>query len=618
MRGTSGGVRGALWGCIVLLCAAALLGLAACSGGDGGSNDGDGNGGDDASARDASATAPGVDGLVFTDVSEQAGFTEVHSELGLLGEQDMTSGAAVADVDGDGHLDVFLTRVGRPNSLYRNNGDGTFTDIAREAGVAGPSDRFGSSAAVFFDIDGDGHLDLFVTGAGGGANELFVNDGTGTFTEQSAQRGLSWPPPGEGRDAHQYGASVADVNGDGHLDLLVLHWYADLYNGEAVQAAGAALGWDETYAPGPCETAAGLAEVGFPVPEGTPPNRSALLLNDGTGNFTDATADYDLPLDEIVAFTGSFVDLDGDGWLDLAITGDGCTSRLFRNDGGERFVDVTDTAGVGTDENGMGSVIRDVDGDGRADWFITSVAHPDGDDCQGGGFFGCSGNRLFLNRSAPGELSFVDATDDYALRDGGWGWGAAIEDLSNDGQLEVVMVNGYDIGQRGGFHEPFIEDTTRVWVLDGDGATEYRDVATAVGIDDTTIGHAVVAFDYDDDGDLDLLVVPSGNQTPRLYRNDSPPRGWLAISLTDPATPGNTWGDGARIEITPDDGADPIVGWISTNGSYESQIPPRFHTGWGDRTEALHRIEVHWPHDDTPQVLSDVELRQRIVVERPG
>ncbi len=317
-----------------------------------------------------------------------------------------------------------------------------------------------------------------------------------------------------------------------------------------------------------------------------------------------------------MAFTGVFTDLDADGWPDLTITGDYCTSRVFRNIDGERFEDITVEAGVGTDENGMGSVVRDVDGDGDPDWFITSISYPHDDGCV---VQGCSGNRLFLN---DGSARFTDATDVYGLRDGGWGWGAAIEDFDNDGVPEVTMANGFEIDPEsvalmadevGDYFATFAEDTTRFWVRDG---SIYRDAAAALGLDDTAIDHGVVAFDMDTDGDQDLLVVSSG-EPPRLYRNDTTAaNSWLTVSLDDPATPGNRWGDGARIEITPTAGDDPITGWISTGGSYESQKPPVFHVGLGEHSGPIDRIAVHWPGADEPQVVRHVEVDQHLVIVR--
>lgn len=586
------------------------------------SSTGDGAGPTEALGR------PGA--LWFTEVTEAAGLNTPHTTLDLVAEDAMSSGAAVADVDGDGHLDVFITRIGAPNSLYLNDGNGVFTDVAAEAGVAGPTDRFGSSAAAFADFDGDGHLDLFVTGYGQGENQLFMSNGDGTFREESRVRGLEWPPLGENEKNHSYGVAVADVDGDGHMDLLVLHWHAAVYNERAVEpvierwyADGEPI---EPGRPQPCDAAPIIREAGFPRGSTAAPSRSRLFLNDGAGFFRDATAEWGLPIEEMVAFTGTFIDIDGDGWVDLGITGDGCTSRLFRNVDGRGFEDITEHAGVGTDENGMGAVMRDLTGNGHPDWFITSIAD-DVDPCPTQGFFvGCSGNRLFANR---GDGTFSDETDAFGVRDGGWGWGVVAEDFNNDGRIEIAMNNGFrrpgdsgagaDTESRETEAErraSFEEDPTRFWLL-GPSGTTYVDVAAQVGITDTTVGHALIAFDMNGNGRLDLLSVPTGGP-PRLWRNDSSDgNAWLRVRLDDAATPGNRWGDGARIEVTAKPGDAVVVGWIGTSGSYESQLPAEFHLGLGDHTGPLHRVEVRWPSPrSATQVLEDVEPNQ-VVTIRP-
>ncbi len=564
---------------------------------------------------------PALASLSFTEVTAEAGLSVPHSDLPLSAESGMTSGVTVADVDRDGDHDVFLPRVGKPDGLFLNDGSGRFTDVAEQAGVAGPPDRAGSSTAAFADFDADGHLDLFVAGAGRGANQLFMNEGDGTYVEESVARGVPSPEARLRRAGNQmHDAAVADVNRDGFMDLLVLHWHQDLFFDDEAQEViverfGTA-GIVSTEAPFNCAAAGALRDAGFPLSDAVQPSRSALYLNDGTGNFTDATEAFDLPLNEIVAFTGVFHDLDADGWLDLMITGDTCTSRVFRNVDGERFEDITAEIGVGTDENGMGSVLTDVNRDGLVDWFVTSISYPNDDGCV---VQGCSGNRLYLGDD---DGRFTDATDEYGVRDGAWGWGAAIEDFDNDGTPEITMANGFEIDatfsdqltdEVQDYFAAFVQDTTRFWVRDG---TQYRDAAPALGLDATAIDHGLVAFDMDTDGDLDLLIAPS-RLPPRLYRNDSPAGNhWLTVALDDPTTPGNRWGDGARIEVTPTAGSDPVVGWISTGGSYESQKPPIVHVGLGRVDGPIERIEVFWPGDDEPQVVEQVGPDQRLVIER--
>ena len=549
----------------------------------------------------------------------------------MFGYDDASSGAAVADVDADGDLDVFLTRIGGPNSLYLNDGTGRFTDVAERAGVAGPEERFGSSAAAFADFDADGHLDLFVSGARGGKDELFMNAGDTTFTDEAAARGFdSHGQPSAGLASSLHDVAVADVNGDGYMDLLLLEWYSQLVGERASRVVSEVLGESRAPATGSvlCAQIDAIRTAGFPRDPGTPESRSALMINDGTGHFSDASEEFGLPFEEIMALTGSFADFDGDGWQDLAITGDNCTSRLFRNVEGSRFEDVTSAAGVATDENGMGSVVRDLNRDGLPDWFVTSISYPTRQGiCVSKAFqIGCSGNRLFLNK---GGFVFTDSTDDYGLRDGGWGWGAAIEDLDHNGELEVVMTNGYlndpdhATPDDPDFWPTFANDTTRLWQSTNG---RYEDVAAEAGIDDDTVGHALVTFDVDHDGDLDLLVVPSGEQTPRLWRNNtipaalsSPEEGhnWLTVRLDDPSSPGNHWGDGAVVKVFVSDDSEPIVQWVTTGGSYESQKPPVLHFGLGSHPGPVASVEVLWPHSRTAQVLTGVETGRELTVVRP-
>ena len=564
--------------------------------------------------------ATDLEGSYFTEVARSAGLDETQSDLGFNGSFTQGAPASVADVDGDGDLDVFLPRSGKPNGLYLNDGFGHFTDMASEAGVAGPSSRFGSGPSAFLDIEGDGDLDLFASGTGAGRDQLFVNDGTAHFTGEASRRGLDRPVMPDTSHTQQHGVAVADVDNDGDMDLLVLQWRSSIHNPDAFVAASRLMGWPRSYAPPPCETYSAIAAAGYPEPPDPEPSRSALYLNDGSGHFSDVTDDFGLDLHNVVALTPVFQDFDSDGWVDLAATGDGCSSRLYRNRAGSGFVDITDSATLGTDENGMGSAVRDIDGNGTPDWLITSIFRDtsDGEPCEGGTFFACSGNRVFLN---DGSASFVDATDELRLRDTGWGWGVAVEDFDNDGDLEVVATNGYRLADEpdpsATFHLPFHDDPTAYFSrVDTAAGSPYSEMSDRVGITDTGQGQALVPFDADNDGDLDILIAQS-NDVPLLYRNDSPPQNsWIEVSLVDPGTPGNRWGDGSRVVIEPDPGVKRLFDWVSTSGSYESQRPPRIHRGFGERTEPLARIEITWPGAKQAQVVEQVELNQHLVIVR--
>ncbi len=585
---------------------ALLVGLRFTLGGSDDTPDDAAGGGGSSAPRPEAAS-----GLRFTDVTADAGLDEPHSDTDLTGESAMTAGAAVADVDADGDLDVYLTRVGRPNRLLLNDGSGRFDDATDAAGLAGHPDGQGSSAAAFADVDGDGDQDLVLTGSGTSGPSLLRNDGSGRFEDATSGSGLDGlPPVPDGALAQMHGITLSDVDRDGDLDLLLTHWDSGVVDGLQDPAADGIR--PDASGSLVCPRAKWLAERGFPRPDGSPANRGRLLRNDGSGRFTDATAELGLPFDQVMGFTGSFADVDGDGWDDLLVTGDFCTSRVFRNDGGTGFTDITGSAGVGTDENGMGSVVTDLDADGLPDWFITGIG-PVGDDpapLQLGGGFGSSGNRAYLN---DGDGTFRDATDELGLRNGGWGWGAAVEDFGNDGRRSVVMTNGYSIAADD--TAPSASDPIVFWAPDGTGGTDvttHTEVAAAIGLDDDGLGRAVVPFDMDRDGDLDLLVTNFG-AAPRLYRNDSPARRWLTVQLDDATTPGNRSGIGAKVVVTPD-GGEPVTSWVIGGGSYESQVPTEVHVGLRDAERA--RVEVTWPDRSATQVIDDVDADQVLVVRR--
>lgn len=562
-------------------------------------------------------------GLRFTDVTEELGMERDHATRDQIGEDGMTAAASVVDLEGDGDADLFVSRVGDVNSLYRNDGDGTFTDVAQDVGLGGANPSFGTGPAVFFDANGDGRVDVYMAAVGAESDRLYLQGADGRFVDRTQEAGVFQPPPSRLRNGDQvHGLDVADVNGDGNLDLAVVQW--DTAVPESAAAAGAqrvATSGDERL-DGFGDICASTEEVraeGFSRVPDAAPNRSRLWLGNGDGTFTDGTARSGIAFDEILGFTPVFGDVDGDGLPDLSITGDACTSRLYRNNGDGTFADITEAAGVGTDENGMGSVLRDLDGDGSLDWFVTSISFPTPtEQCPVlSSINGCSGNRMYLNR---GDGTFTDATDDLGLRNGWWGWGAVIEDFSNTGRLEIAQANGYsEIESRNpdsgawstDYFKWFQEDPLRFWVPTGD---EFQEVATLVGLDELGVGLGLVAFDHDLDGDLDLFVANSEG-SPRMYRNDTPTRSWLRVQLEDPTAPGNPDGIGARVEVTVEEGDEPVVGWIHTGGSYESQKLPQLHVGLGDRDEVA-EVAVHWPGDDAPQVLTDVRAEQVLTVTR--
>jgi hypothetical protein len=507
-------------------------------------------------------SADALGGLHFTDVTAEAGLATAQANLRPPDDIALVPGGAAAeDIDGDGDIDLYLTRLGVPNLLFLNNGDGGFVEAAAEYGIDGDGVD-GDSGPVFADIDADGDLDLIVTSATSNTILLYVRDGD-RFEEQAALRGLA---PASVTDTPGNGVALADIDGDGDLDLFVARWR---------------LG-ELTIGPRGDHCARDRSAVGtLTAPAG---DASQLFVNDGTGHFVDATADWGLAFGDIAAFQPVFADGDGDGDPDLFLTGDFCTSRVYRNDG-DRFGDMTARLDVGTDENGMGSIVADFDRDGRLDWFITSISYPrpDGSCPNFGGNTSCSGNRLYLNRPS----GFVDATDEYGLRNGYWGWGVIVEDLNNDGYPEVAHTNGFS-----GRIPYFRTDPTVVWL--GTATPPYARVTKQVGLIDDDAGKAMVPLDYDDDGDPDLFIVNSDAPS-RLWRNDTPPgRGWV-------------------LDLGPELGV--FVREIRAGGSFQSGDPALVHIGLGETADDTVRAAIYWPGEDEPHWV-DLDVGQTTVVER--
>jgi hypothetical protein len=373
-----------------------------------------------------------------------------------------------------------------------------------------------------------------------------------------------------------FSASFGDYDRDGYLDLFVCEWRA---NDEANGA----------------------------------PTNTRLLHNLGAsspGHFEDVTdragvSMQNLAADGVWAYSAAFADFDDDGWPDLAVTSDFQTSRLFWNRGDGTFEDGTEAAQVGTDDNGMGSTIGDWDGDGRLDWFITSIFDPN---CGGGCVdLGSTGNRLYRNN---GGRTFSDITDLAGVRQGSWGWGTAFWDYDNDRDLDIVMTNGFD------FPYPrfaaFQNDPMLLWRNTGGIATE---VARGAGITDTGSGKGLLVFDYDNDGDLDLFVVDN-SAAPKLYRNDGGnANDWLRIRLRPGVAEPQPVG--ARITVVETDAAPARVSFYGSHTYFLGQSESIAHFGLGTGTAPVARVTIRWPRTGIEQTITNVARNQVLDVAPP-
>ena len=483
-----------------------------------------------------------------------------------------TGGVAVGDADGDGHPDLYATRLDGPGRLYRNRGDGTFTDVTADAGLGRLTEP--SSGAAFVDIDNDGDQDLVVTTILGRGPALFVNDGEGRFRNEAARRGLR---ASARRIQVRFSVAVGDVDRDGWPDLFLTGYPASLDG-----RAGRAVSPSKLYR-----------------------NRGRA----GPGHFTDVTRRARLRFgSDTFAFGASFRDLDRDGWADLWVTADFGTSRLFWNNRDGTFTDGTDAAGVGTDENGMGSTAADVDGDGHDDVFVSSIFDARGSSLTRGGNWGGTGNRLYLGR---GGRRFADGTDAAGVRDGGWGWGAAFLDTTNRGGVDLVQTSGLDI-RIGDLAEPYLPGPSFLWVpgLDGRMADRAADAGIRV-----TNGRGVAVADLDRDGRLDLVVARVGGAL-TLYRNVTPEVGsWLAVRVRGGRSGRDAWG--AVVEVTRRAGEPPRRFEVQSVTDYLGQSDRTVHVGLGPGVASVARLRVRFPASGRVVERTDVPVNRLVTVTEP-
>ena len=497
---------------------------------------------------------------------------------------DMTGGAAVGDFNRDGWQDVFLlVGGGALDALYLNNGDGTFTDHAAAAGVAW-SHR-GLAAAVG-DFDGDGWQDLFVTSLGEssgdrrpGAHRLYRNLGTPggdpggvpRFEEVAESAGVATTatPRPDGM-----GAAFGDYDLDGDLDLFV---------------------------------------TGYQYHDG-----NKLFRNDG-GRFTDVTVAalgpaLDVDVLDTWGFAPAWVDMDGDRFPELLIAGDYGTSRYFLNDGGRHFRDLTAASGTGVGAMGMGSAFGDFDGDGRFDWYLTSVYARTGTESVR------NGNQLYLNE---GRHRFREASVAAGVNHGGWGWGAVAADLNHDGVLDLVTTNGWTRANHQGDME-WLSEPTRVYLGrgvagGGEAGTEvpaFDFAQEQVGLRHRDQGRGLIAFDYDNDGDRDILIVNLRGPV-TLFRNDLAGSGtnYLRVFL-----------DRGRSRAVAPDGIGALVSirageaeqrrYVGGEGVYLGSGELSAHFGVG-AAAVIDELTVTWP-DGTVTALPSVPANQTLTIRHGG
>jgi hypothetical protein len=523
---------------------------------------------------------------IFTDVTEAAGIKWRH----VNGESDekflveaMGAGVAFLDFDRDGRQDLFFVTGGETpksprgtpprNALYRNLGDGKFEDVTARAGLERLS-FYGISVAAA-DFDNDGYPDLFITGYP--ACALFHNNRDGTFSDVTTKSGVSNP----GRWAAS--AAWIDYDRDGRLDLFVCN-YARFSYSDKHQCAYNGI---RTY----------CAQTDY---QG---DRPTLYHNNGDGTFTDVTEKAGLARLTGRALGVVSIDVNDDGWPDLFVARDASPNLLLINQRDGTFADAALDAEValssdGVARAGMGVDAGDVNGDGRPDFIVTN--------------FNDEQHALFLNT---GRFPYREWTRESRLGPLSRffvGWGVHFIDYDNDGNLDLVLVNGHI--------NPVIEKSRMdvsypepPMLLANDGKAVFRDMKEEAGPVFRTrcLGRGLAVGDYNNDGGVDVVFTRL-NGLPVLLRNNvGREKSWIGIELE--GTKSNRDAIGAKLVLTA--GGRRLTRWITGGASYLSSHDHRVVFGLGDSPPGPCRLDIGWPNGNSRTVTGLEWNRYQKIVE---
>ena len=522
----------------------------------------------------ANGDTPGP--IQFEEVSARAGVTFTHSfgaeKLGSLVES-TGAGAVWFDYNNDGLMDLYVVsgkdlgqgmhpyplrkppQVAPHNRLFRNDGNGRFTDVTDAAGVAG---NLFSMAAIAADYDNDGNVDLLVTGYGGVT--LYRNKGNGTFEDVTAKAGLQVP-------GWSIGSAWLDYDRDGCVDLFI----------------GRYVKFDPEYR-------SYYAADNYPGPLDYAPMTNVLMHNNCNGTFTDASAKSGIGAVKGRAMGATAGDFDGDGYPDIYVANDKTENFLFHNKRDGTFEEIALPAGVAYGQNGentsaMGPVWRDFDQDGLVDLWVSDSKY----------------NRLMKNA---GKLFFEDVTEragiaQLAAQYVSWGTGA--HDFDNDGRTDLFVVHGGLIHMIPQEHSVFRNR----------GGLKFEDVSRSAGpfFTQKSVGRGAAFADYDNDGRIDAFIVNLGSPA-FLLHNISPATGhWISLKLVGHKS--NRDGIGAKVEVVT--GSTRQAQERMAGSGYLSQDDPRVHFGLGAATR-IDRLTVMWP-SGTRQVLENVAADCVLTVE---
>lgn len=530
------------------------------------------------------ARGNGPSGL-FEDVTLQAGIRWTHSNGESLNRylvESTTGGVGFLDFDGDGRLDLFLVNGGETpgnrsrsairNALYRNTGNGRFEDVAGKAGVDSiPFYGMGVAAA---DYDNDGHTDLYVTGYPSSA--LFHNNGDSTFSNVTKLAGVE--------NAGEWATSAAwlDYDRDGRLDLFVANYAEFSFKDKRS-----------------CEFAGRPVYCAQTEYKGRP---SKLYHNEGNGKFRDVTAQASLQGHVGRALGVVAIDIDMDGWIDLFVARDASPNLLLLNQRNGTFRDAAFEAEIaynadGIARAGMGVDAGDVDGDGRPDFIVTN--------------FDSEYHALYRNQATMPFREMTVASRLAAYTRPYVGWGVHFLDYDNDGDLDLLIVNGHlqeNIAQSNRsvqYREPPL-------LLANDGKGVFTNMADTAGraFASPYLGRGLAVGDFDSDGAIDAAFINLNSQPVLLRNTAAAGNHWLGIRLR--GTQSNRDGIGARVSLR--QGGRRITRWVTGGGSFLASHDLRLVFGLGQDTTDP-EIDIQWPSGAVQKVIGLARDRYHQITE---
>jgi hypothetical protein len=491
----------------------------------------------------------------------------------------MAGGSIIFDYNNDGWPDIFFVNggsfvdkqkaAGARHRLYRNNKDGTFTDVTATSGIGVSGFGMGACSA---DYDNDGWPDLYITSVG--ASKLYHNNGNGAFTDVTDKAGV-------GSQLWSASCAFGDIDNDGYVDLYVTNYVDFGVNNNKY-----------------CVYSGDSRVYCHPnVYNGVP---DILYRNKGDGTFTDVSRPAGIYRPDGKGLGVVFGDYDGYGWIDIYVANDSTPNFLFHNKGKGVFEEVGLLAGVAVGSDGqalagMGTDMGDVDGDGLLDIFVTNL------DRQTHNLYRNLGKGLFADVTF--ESGVGEATLPFV------GFGAVFFDYDNDTDLDLAIANGDVIDNVSLFRDSTSYEQRNL-LLQNNGMGKFRDVgpASGPGFALKKPSRSLSAADIDNDGDLDLLIGNVG-QTADLLRNDGGNNS-NSLSIRTIGSKSNRDGIGARLKLTV--GGKVLIQEVRAGSSYLSQSDLRVHFGM-DKAPRADRLEIRWP-SGAVDVLQDIEANQILTV----